>query len=197
LSPLSIGLSGGYCAGKNAAAAFLAQEGFEVLDVDRLGHQATENRQADIVGLFGAGILGADGRIDRRKLASLAFSDPGALRRLEELIHPEANALAEAWMAENRGKNLCLNAALLHLMPAIGRLDFIIEVRAPLGLRLRRARSRDGVRTLEALRRIRAQRGFGAKLRAAGVPVIRLRNAGGLPELREALRLALERGKAL
>jgi len=35
-----IGLTGGYCAGKNEVARILEKYGWEVADVDKLGHAA-------------------------------------------------------------------------------------------------------------------------------------------------------------
>ena len=37
---------------------------------------------------FGPGVMTADGRIDRRALAGIVFSDPAELLRLESLTHP-------------------------------------------------------------------------------------------------------------
>jgi hypothetical protein len=68
-----IGLTGKYCAGKNHVAALLEARGFEVLDVDKLGHKATEDQKEAIVGLFGPGVLRQDGAVDRRVLGELTF----------------------------------------------------------------------------------------------------------------------------
>lgn len=192
-----IGLSGGYCAGKNLAASILEEEGFAVLDVDKLGHAATLREKERILALFGPGLLGADGEIDRKALGKRVFGDPAALARLEGLIHPAANALAEEWIAAQAGPRICLNAALLHRMPAIDRLDFIIEVRAPFLLRLFRAMRRDKLPLDQALSRLFSQRGFPRLLAASGRPIVRVRNAGSEGALASAIARALARGEAM
>jgi dephospho-CoA kinase len=192
-----IGLSGGYCAGKNLAASLLEEEGFSVLDVDKLGHVATIREKEKIIARFGENLRGPDGEVDRKALGQLVFKDKRALRDLEAIIHPAANALAEEWIAAQKSKRLCLNAALLHRMPAIERLDFIIEIRAPLVLRLLRARKRDGLGFTRALARIHAQRDFPRILAASGRPVLRVGNAGSVRALRGALARALEKGEAI
>ena len=37
---MTIGLAGGYCAGKNAVEALLRERGFTCFDLDRIGHEA-------------------------------------------------------------------------------------------------------------------------------------------------------------
>ncbi len=183
-----IGLCGGYCAGKNAAAAILEEEGFLVLDLDKLGHRAIVERREAILARFGPGISDGQGGIDRRALGHIVFKDKGALADLEGIVHPAANALAEAWVGENRGRKLCLNAALLHRMGLAKKLDYIIEIRASLVIRLRRAAKRDGLGLIQALRRIVAQGGFSAALKRLGPKIFILSNNGSLESLHRALR---------
>lgn len=192
-----IGLTGGYCAGKNLAASFLEAEGYAVLDVDTLGHAAIGAERERIIGLFGESFRSPDGEVDRRALGRRVFGDRAALAALEGIVHPAANRMAEEWLESRSGGKLCLNAALLHRMPAIERLDFVLELWAPLLPRLRRAMKRDGLGVLPALARIRAQRDFPRLLRASGRPVLRVANSGGPAALRAALLRALEAGEGL
>jgi len=41
-----------------------------------------------VVREFGPGVVAPDGSLDRRRLAAIVFSDPAALRHLDQLVHP-------------------------------------------------------------------------------------------------------------
>jgi len=86
-----IGLTGGIGSGKSTVAAMLAERGAVVIDADRVAHEVyepgTEGHQA-LVERFGDGIVGEDGYIDRKRLASLVFGDRKALEDLNAIIHP-------------------------------------------------------------------------------------------------------------
>lgn len=202
---MMIGLTGGYCAGKNSVAAILEKKGWSCIDVDKLGHVAIDMATDAIRQRFGAAIIGRDGRVDRRALARILFSDASALADQEAIVHPIAvrlmeeriAAAVEAERASGREPRVCVNAALLHRASIIPSCDAIIEVRAPLLVRVARGMARDGSGALAVLRRISRQRFFRAALREAardaGRPIIVIRNGGGL----EALEAKAERALGL
>jgi dephospho-CoA kinase len=155
-----IGLTGKYCAGKNYAAGLLAARGFPVLDVDKLGHAAIESEGEAILARFGPAILDADGRINRRLLGARVFGDPRELAALEAIVHPAANRMTDQWIAAQGGNSCVINAALLHRSSAFERLDAIILIKAPLPLRLYRARKRDRLPWIQLIKRFKSQRDF-------------------------------------
>jgi dephospho-CoA kinase len=86
-----LGITGGIASGKSVVAGMLREMGFHVLDADALGHTLMEpGTQAydEIVREFGAGVTGADGRVDRGKLGAMVFADRGKLERLNGILHP-------------------------------------------------------------------------------------------------------------
>lgn len=86
-----IGLTGGIGAGKSTVAARFALLGAAVIDADAISRRALEPDgccYAGVVQLFGPGVLGPDGRIDRGRVASLVFSDAALRERLNALVHP-------------------------------------------------------------------------------------------------------------
>jgi dephospho-CoA kinase len=88
---LRLGLTGGIASGKSAVAGMLREMGFNVLDADGLAHTLMEAGTPGydaIVREFGAGVTGADGRIDRKKLGAMVFRDRGKLERLNGILHP-------------------------------------------------------------------------------------------------------------
>jgi len=160
---MTIGLTGSYCAGKNHISALLQARGFEVLDVDRLGHQALVLEQKTVIATFGEDILAEDGSISRKKLGERVFSNPEALRKLENIIHPAVNKLTEDWISAHEDRDLVVNAALLHRSPVFGHLDMIILVRAPFITRLCRARKRDKLPLGTLIKRFASQKDFNSQ----------------------------------
>ena len=169
-----IGLTGGYCAGKNTVAELLERRGWTSIDVDRLGHRALELARDEVVGRFdeearsrfGRGLVDEEGRLDRKLLGAIVFSDPRKLAAHEAIIHPVMFALVdegvETLRKEARTKDgaeaaIVINAAILYKMPIVSSCAAIIEVRAPLPSRIARAKARDGLGPRMALDRIRRQ----------------------------------------
>ena len=130
-----IGLTGMYCAGKNYIAALLEKRGVPVLDVDKLGHIALENKKEEIFSRFGNEIKNNDachlGSVNRRRLGEKVFSNKDEMSALESIVHPEANRLTLEWIAAQDGKPCVINAALLHKSAVFGQLKGIILVSAP------------------------------------------------------------------
>jgi len=88
---LRFGLTGGIASGKTTVAAMLREQGFPVLDADRLSHRLIDPGQPayeEVVRAFGKEILEPGGRVDRKKLGAIVFSDRGALQKLNAILHP-------------------------------------------------------------------------------------------------------------
>ncbi|MDR0377806.1 MAG: dephospho-CoA kinase [Spirochaetaceae bacterium] len=154
-----IGLTGSYCAGKNYIARLLEARGFEVLDVDKLGHRVIEAEADAILKRFGASLRGPDGTIDRRVLGERVFGRPEELAALEAIVHPGVNRMTSEWIRGGEKPGV-INAALLHRSVAFGELDGIILVRAPALTRFFRAWKRDRLPPLQLIRRFKSQKNF-------------------------------------
>jgi dephospho-CoA kinase len=146
--PLRIGLTGGIGSGKSEAARQFAQLGAAVIDTDLIARQLVEPGQAalaEIVDVFGAGILDADGRLNRDRLRRQVFADPSRRRQLEGILHPRirARALLEAEQAQAL---YCL--LVIPLLAETGndyRLDRVLLIDCPENLQRQRARARDAL----------------------------------------------------
>jgi dephospho-CoA kinase len=96
----SIGLTGGIGCGKTTVADLFGARGAAVIDTDQIAHSLTAPHGAAMPALiaeFGPGYATPEGALDRAKMRSLVFSDPGARTRLEAILHPrirEATAAA-------------------------------------------------------------------------------------------------------
>ena len=155
-----IGLTGGYCAGKDAVARILERRGFTVLDVDRIGHEVLESRRDAVAAAFGESVRRADGTIDRRAVGRIVFADPAALARLEGIVHPPMVERVRALAAAERaaGRDVAVNAALLRHMGLERYCDAVVEVRAWALRRFFRGLRRDRLGPVQVLRRMRSQR---------------------------------------
>ena len=92
---LKVGLTGGIGAGKSEVAKRLADDGAVVIDADRLAREVVApgtDGLAEIVEIFGPGVLTAAGELDRAALGAEVFGDAAARRRLEQIIHPRVRA---------------------------------------------------------------------------------------------------------
>jgi len=155
-----IGLTGKYCAGKNHVAAILEKRGLPVLDVDKLGHEALENKKNEVFSRFGNEVQNPDGSVNRRLLGEKVFGKKDAITALEAIVHPQADRMIQEWIASQNGKTCVINAALLHKSAFFARLDRIIVVSAPFLVRLFRAKRRDGLSLISIFRRLMSQKRF-------------------------------------
>ncbi len=99
---LRVGLTGSLGSGKTTVAAILRAIGAHVVEADALGRQMMEPGQpvyAEIVRAFGPEVVGSDGRLNRSRLAELAFQH-GRLIDLNDLIHPAVIEAQQRWMEE-------------------------------------------------------------------------------------------------
>lgn len=99
---LRVGLTGGLGSGKSTVAAFLRELGAHVIEADALGRQLMEPGHevySEIINTFGVEVLSPDRRLNRTKLAELAFRS-GRLHRLNAIVHPAVIALQQKCMEE-------------------------------------------------------------------------------------------------
>ena len=146
-----IGILGGVASGKTFVARQLQEQGAEVLDADRTGHAVLRLpaiREA-AVQRWGLGMLGPDGQLNRKQLASIVFGPaPGGPRELaflEGLTHEEIGRRLAAQAAEMTGRGVLaavLDAPVM-LKAGWNRLcDKIVYVDAPEDVRRSRAAAR-------------------------------------------------------
>jgi dephospho-CoA kinase len=99
---LRVGLTGGLGSGKSTVATILRELGAQVIEADELGRGLMEPGQAvyeQIVRTFGPGVVMPDGRLDRPRLAKLAFEE-GRLDELNAIVHPAVIAEQQRWMEQ-------------------------------------------------------------------------------------------------
>jgi dephospho-CoA kinase len=99
---LRVGLTGGLGSGKSTVAGFLRELGAQVIEADALGREMMGPGHlvyTQIVSTFGHDVVAPDGRLNRSRLAELAFKD-GRLNDLNAIVHPAVIAAQQKWMNE-------------------------------------------------------------------------------------------------
>lgn len=190
-----VGVTGKYCAGKNAVSAILGERGYLLIDVDKLGHRALEEQKERVVERFGRSILDAEGRIDRRALGRIVFGRPGELRALEGIIHPAMVGMAAEQARGAPGGRAVINAAILFQMGLDRLCDRVLWVSAPLVVRLIRGKRRDGLPLLQVARRIWAQRKLSPQSFHNRVDIYTVRNSGDKASLVARVLKLVETGR--
>ena len=98
-----VGLTGGLACGKSTVAKMMADRGAYVVEADKVAHELMSPGQQvfdEVVRLFGRTIVNeADGKIDRKKLAEIAFGS-GRIQELNAVVHPAVIAHQQEWMEE-------------------------------------------------------------------------------------------------
>jgi dephospho-CoA kinase len=154
-----IGLTGTIGAGKTEVGKILADLGCAVISADALAHQILEEAPAKefITNNFGPGVLDADGRVNRKKIGELVFSDAAKLRLLEGFIHPEVKrrqaVLIDGFQADSEKKAIVLDVPLLIESGLKHLCDWVILVDADREIRQKRVGQSRGWSKEELARR--------------------------------------------
>jgi len=187
-------------AGKNLASRILEEKGFVSSDADVLGHEAVDECAGKILETFGplasergVELLGSGGKINRRNLGSIVFSDPALIKKQEEIVYPAIQRKIDDFLSINRGRDVVLNATLLYKLPVIKSVDLVIFVDSPRVIRFFRAKKRDGMRSRQILDRFRAQKNLFAKYKDADADIVRVWNIGSRQGLEKKIGQILKK----
>lgn len=159
-----IALTGGIGSGKSTVARRLAEHGAVIVDADAIVREVQAPGSpvlAAIAEVFGAGMLHADGALDRAALGALVFGDPRRRAELNALVHPvvreeSARRFAAAFAADP-------DAVVVYDVPLLaearggGEWDLVVVVDAPAGVRAERLVAERGMTPEDAAARIAAQ----------------------------------------
>ncbi len=189
-----IGLVGGIGAGKSQVARALEDLGFAVIDSDKEAKAALDRPEVRerLVKWWGDRVLEPTGRVDRKRVAEIVFSDPAQRTRLEELVHPlvklRRSELVARAMADG-ALGVVVDAPLLLEAGVDQECDYVVFVDAPLEVRETRVRGR-GWQAGELARREKAQLPLEEKRRRADITIV---NDGSMEVLAGRVRAMLTR----
>ena len=170
---LLVGLTGGIATGKSTVSDILRGLGGVIIDADLLAREVVAPGQpalAAIVREFGPDVLNADGTLDRKRLAALAFTDPERRRRLEAITHPAIRDAFAARLTDLEAQGFAglvfWDAAVLIESGGHKAMDCLVVVITDASTQHARAVARDGDRA-DVERRIANQMPLSEKVKLA------------------------------
>jgi dephospho-CoA kinase len=188
MSLLRIGLTGGIASGKSIVTQRFAELKVPVIDADIAARRVVEPGEPgleQVVRRFGLGVLDASGKLDRRALRELIFSDPASRQALDAILHPLIRAAMEQQAADAKGPYLVMAIPLLiESGRARERVDRVLVVDVAEARQLERVQARDGSSAEQARAILASQASRETRLAAADDV---LENDGSVADLRQAV----------
>jgi len=155
-----IGLTGGIASGKSTVAKLLASFGAETIDADQVARDVVVKGSIGleaVVAAFGAGVLTADGELDRQALGRIVFADPAKRVALEAILHPLIKARTSKLFSESQSAIVVYAVPLLVEANVDYPFDMILTVEASEQIQLERILRSRGLSLSEAVARVGAQ----------------------------------------
>lgn len=186
--PLRVGLTGGIASGKSTVADMFADLGVPVIDTDVIAREVVAPGQPalqEIRDAFGAGVIAADGSLDRPAMRALVFGDEAARRRLEGILHPRIGAATRDQAAGAGGAYQIIVVPLLLESSLRAFVDRVLVVDCEEHTQVARLLSRDAESESQARRMLAAQSSRAERLAIADDVIS---NEGSLDDTREQVR---------
>jgi dephospho-CoA kinase len=190
---LRIGLTGSIGCGKSVVGAMLRDLGADYVDADGIVHDllAPGSSLIDTVAeRFGQEVLRADGGVDRGRLAAIVFTDQGALRDLECLLHPAVRVEIRRRVKASHAPAIVVDAIKLIEGGLYREVDSVWVVTCDPAVQLERLTGPRGMTETAARARIGAQPAQESRLQFANVVI---ENDGSLEATRRQVRDAWRR----
>jgi dephospho-CoA kinase len=155
-----IGLTGGIGSGKSYVAEVFRHLGVPVFNSDDEARRIQETDQPvrnAIAAAFGD-VFQADGKLDRKKLASVVFADRQKLQQLNAIVHPAVGKAFVRFCTLHVAKPYVIKeAAIIFELGLDEQMDGTILVSAPEKVKIERVMHRDSVTESEVRARMQKQ----------------------------------------
>lgn len=158
---LKVGITGGIGSGKSTASKYFAKLGAFIFDADTEAKQLIETKetvQNELIEEFGTDIITPQGKIDKSKLARVAFQNEDHQQRLNFVIHPYIFNLIDREFdrvsAGSKYKIFLVDGAMIYESGFDVHLDYVVVVTALLMHRMNRALKRGNLSREEVLKRM-------------------------------------------
>ncbi len=189
-----VGLTGGIGSGKTTVAGRLVERGAVLVDTDVLARQVVEPGTDGFERVrerFGAGVVGADGSLDRAAIADIVFNDRKALADLNAIVHPAVGVEVIRLLAAESATDhaVVLDIPLLVESDARERYPFagVLVVDAPEDIAVARLVEHRKMARADAERRVANQASREERIAQADFVIM---NMGTLAELDEMVSRA-------
>ncbi|CEQ09551.1 dephospho-CoA kinase [[Clostridium] sordellii] len=182
---LVIGLTGNIGCGKSSLSKILKDNSLDIIDADIISRKIMSDNKLleEVFKVFGEDVKDKDGTLNRKKLASIVFSDDKKLIALNDITHPAIKNEIKRRIKdiENKGRNIVIvDAALLIEGKFLDLIDKLIVITCDEKEQLNRVMDRDNSNMDEALNRISSQMSQDEKVKFGDYIID---NSGSLEEL--------------
>jgi dephospho-CoA kinase len=196
---LRIGLTGGIGSGKSTVAKVFELLGVPVYYADAASKRLYHTDKELIAAMkkhFGEDIY-TNEQLNRTKLAAIVFGDEKKLLLLNDLVHPPTIRDAQEWIVKQTTPYVIKEAALIFESGSSADLDYVIGVRAPQHLRIKRVMDRDGVSREDVLNRMKRQIDEDMKMRLCDFIIENNEQELVIPQVLELHQRILKEAKKL
>jgi dephospho-CoA kinase len=157
---LKIGITGGIGSGKTMVCRIFETLSIPVFYADDESKRILFTDRSvlnQVMKIFGDEVF-SNGIPDRKKLATIVFSNPEKLRQLNSILHSNVFQHFDNWMMEKKDSPyILMEAALIYETAREDFLDKVIVVSAPEEIRIRRIRVRDKISEADIRARMKQQ----------------------------------------
>jgi dephospho-CoA kinase len=170
-----VGLTGGIGSGKTTVSDLLGAWGALIVDADVIAREVVAPGTPGLAALaeaFGPEVIGADGGLDRERMAAIAFADPEQRARLNGIVHPLVRARSvELVAAAPPGSVIVQAIPLLAETGQRGGFDLVVVVDVDPEVAVARLITSRGMTEADARARIASQATRAERLAIADVVI--------------------------
>ncbi len=160
-----IGITGNSGSGKSLASSELTNYNCYVIDLDKIGHEIYSDKECfkEVTEKIQGDYL-TDGKVDRKKLGNIVFSQIDKLKILTEItdkyIYKNTKKIVDSLKAEKKVEFIVIDGALILDSKTRELCTEIILICAKTETRIRRIIERDKLSYEEAYRRVNSQKDY-------------------------------------
>ena len=194
MNPSRIVITGLIASGKSTLAAILREEGFVVIDADKVNNKLIEEggtnylaikSEADFKDAFNGD------RLDKNKLGQIIFSDPKKMEKLNSITHKNIIREIEKEIESVDKKTVFIEIPLYFQMKEKFENDGVILVTCKKDVQIKRLMARDKISESFAKKKIESQDTLAYMVDNSDIIID---NSGDEEELRIKIKNMLDRG---
>ena len=155
-----VAITGSIATGKSTISALVSQEGYKVIDLDRISHQVLKKNTIGyqkVVDAFSSDILDENGEINRKLLGQIIFSDKDKKQTLEAITHPLILKKMDSEIKKCSDSLIFCDVPLLFENGLEKDFDYILLAYSDQKTQLKRLIERDGIDEDYANKKINSQ----------------------------------------
>ncbi|MEK6808630.1 MAG: dephospho-CoA kinase [Nanoarchaeota archaeon] len=132
-----IGITGNLGSGKSTIVKLFKEHGFKIISADKIGHKEINKIFDELKRKFGKKIF-FKGRIDRKRLGKLVFSDKRKLKMLQKITWPLIIRKIKEEIKKNDGRDIVIESALIIESGLKNLVDRLVLVKIDKDVQLKR-----------------------------------------------------------